>query len=76
MNPAMLKNEPENKKCILRTIFKANTISRIDLVEVTGLSPATVTKFVSELMEDKIIEEFGGTRIYRRKKTCTAQGQT
>jgi len=53
------KNESENKKYILRTIYNEEGISRNELAAKSGLSLITVSKFVSELISDGIVEEYG-----------------
>jgi len=55
----MFKNESENTKNIIRTIFKSEALSRNSLANAIGLSPATVSKQVYELIKAGIIEEFG-----------------
>ena len=56
------RNESENKKNVLNTIFDYNKkdklISRNILSEVTGLSLPTIIKFISEFMSDGVVEEF------------------
>ena len=53
------KNESENKKNVLRTIYREEKISRNDLIEKTGLSPASVINFVSDFIAEGIVEEHG-----------------
>lgn len=53
------KNDSENKKNILRIIYREGGISRNDLIERTGLSLPTVIKFVTEFIGDNAVEEFG-----------------
>jgi predicted NBD/HSP70 family sugar kinase len=56
------KKESENKRNVLNTVFDLNrkgiAVSRSCLSEKTGLSLATVIRFVSEFIADGIIEEF------------------
>ena len=56
------KNESENKRKVLQTIFdynrKGKFISRSILAEVTELSLATIIRFVSEFIADGVVEEF------------------
>lgn len=59
MNLYMFKNESDNKKNIIRTIFESEALSRSRLAEAVGLSSATVSKQVFELIEAGIIEEYG-----------------
>ncbi len=48
-----------NKKYILKKIFFEGYIDRASLVRASGLSGGTVTKIVSELIEDKLLMEIG-----------------
>ena len=56
------RNESDNKKNVLSTIFEHNSkgisISRSLLAERAGLSLPTIIKFVTELLTDGIVEEF------------------
>lgn len=42
---------------ILRTIFHNKTIDRVSLTKITGLSPSTVTRCVTQLLERGVITE-------------------
>lgn len=53
------KNDSENKKNVLRIIYNEEDVSRNGLVEKTGLTLSTVTKFVTELINDGVVEESG-----------------
>ncbi len=46
-----------NLRLILKTFYGTEEISRADVARATGLSKATVTDLVSELMEKKLISE-------------------
>lgn len=48
-----------NKSIILSTIYKNDSISRIEIAEISNLSGATVTNLVTELLEEKFIIETG-----------------
>lgn len=48
-----------NYTLVLRTIFQNKRIGRVDLARETGLSPSTVTRCVSRLMEKGYILETG-----------------
>lgn len=56
------KNESDNKKNVLETIYDYNrkgiVVSRSTLAEKTSLSLTTIIKFISEFIEDDIVEEF------------------
>ncbi|MDD4681131.1 MAG: ROK family protein [Clostridia bacterium] len=56
------RNESENKKNVLKTIYDYNRrgdfVTRNILSEETELSFATIIRFVTELLADGIIEEF------------------
>lgn len=53
------KNDSENKKNLLRIIYKEEGLTRNELVARSGLALITVTKFVAELISDGIVEEYG-----------------
>ena len=59
MDLYMFRSESENKKSILRTIFRLEASSRNSLADIVGLSPATISKLVCELIEARVIEEYG-----------------
>ncbi|MFW5991817.1 MAG: ROK family protein, partial [Halanaerobiaceae bacterium] len=46
-----------NQQVILRVIYDEKTISRAKIAEITGLSPATVTNNVRELMKMELLQE-------------------
>lgn len=48
-----------NKRLVLKTIYNAGEISRADVARATGLSRATVSDTVSELMEEGLVTEIG-----------------
>ncbi|MCX7653601.1 MAG: ROK family transcriptional regulator [Fervidobacterium sp.] len=48
-----------NYALILRTIMHNKSIERVNLVRQTGLSPSTVTRCVSQLVQNKVILETG-----------------
>lgn len=48
-----------NKSIVLRTIYNSNYISRADISRITGLTRATVSEIVGELIEEGLIEECG-----------------
>lgn len=48
-----------NKAIILNNIWKCEQLSRTELSEKIGLSPATITALVEELLSEKMIEELG-----------------
>lgn len=48
-----------NAISILRTLYKEGSSSRTRLTEVTKMSPSTVTRIISELLEQGIITEKG-----------------
>jgi hypothetical protein len=48
-----------NEKLLLRGIYSNEGIDRASLAKLTGLSPATVTKVVGELIESGLVEETG-----------------
>ncbi|MEJ6950975.1 ROK family transcriptional regulator [Natronospora cellulosivora (SeqCode)] len=46
-----------NEKLILKLIYKNKLISRAEIAEETGLSPATVSNITKELLELKLVKE-------------------
>ncbi|MBP7199751.1 MAG: winged helix-turn-helix transcriptional regulator, partial [Mesotoga sp.] len=48
-----------NEKLLLRAIYESDGIDRASLAKMTGLSPATVTKVVGDLIEIGLVEETG-----------------
>lgn len=48
-----------NRVQLLEAVQRAGTISRSELVRVTGLTPATITNAVRELVERRLLEETG-----------------
>lgn len=59
MNIKQYINDSANKKNILKMIFVEKEVSRNILVTKLKLSPATVTKFVLELINEGIVVEYG-----------------
>ncbi len=51
--------QQENWNLILRLIYKNGSISRKDLAEKTGLTQATVTIIINELLSQNLIQENG-----------------
>ncbi|SHM99118.1 ROK family transcriptional regulator [Gracilibacillus kekensis] len=49
----------ENKALVLETIKEKAPISRASIAQVTGLNKGTVSSLVSELMDEKLINESG-----------------
>lgn len=48
-----------NRVQLLEAVQRAGTISRSELVRVTGLTPATITNAVRELVDRRLLEETG-----------------
>ncbi|TYB89652.1 MAG: ROK family protein [Kosmotoga sp.] len=48
-----------NKRLLLKKIYNLDKIDRASLSRDTNLSPASVTKLISELLEEKLIREVG-----------------
>ncbi len=49
----------ENKALVLDTIIKRAPISRATIAQITGLNKGTVSSLVSELLDEKLINESG-----------------
>ena len=48
-----------NKSTILKSIWRKEEVSRTELAESTGLSPATVSALIEELLNERMIIEVG-----------------
>ena len=48
-----------NRGLLLRTLHRGGPLSRADLAKVTGLTRASVSAVVRELMDDGVVEELG-----------------
>lgn len=69
---AGLNNEKlqlSNRSLILGIIVKRGIVSRIELVELTGLGKAAITNIVNELLEGDIIEECDKPKKAGQRKT-------
>ena len=49
----------DNRAEVLRHLYFGGATSRLEMARVTGLSPATVTNVVSELLADGVVREVG-----------------
>ena len=50
---------PQNRSAILECIFRNAPVSRTEIAEMTGITPATVTANVTELISSNIVLETG-----------------
>jgi predicted ArsR family transcriptional regulator len=48
-----------NRSLLLRTLHRNGPVSRAGLAKVTGLTRATVSAVVRDLMDDEVVEELG-----------------
>ncbi|MER2000461.1 MAG: hypothetical protein ABS882_11855, partial [Lysinibacillus sp.] len=48
-----------NKQTILHKIFASQTLSRNEIIEMTGLKKATVANLVTELIDERLLIEDG-----------------
>jgi predicted NBD/HSP70 family sugar kinase len=48
-----------NRKTVIKKLYFDGPLSRLDLSEITGLSPATVTNVMTDLIEENIVQETG-----------------
>lgn len=48
-----------NKALILQTVLREGPLSRLNIANQTGLTPATITNLTSELLQDGVIQEIG-----------------
>jgi len=54
-----IQNATRNKYTILEAIRGNGGISRKELSKVIGLCPATITKFIEELIKENLVQEKG-----------------
>ena len=57
MNMSLIKKQ--NRSSILKYICEVGPVSRKDIADATGLTPASVTQITNQLMEEGILEEIG-----------------
>lgn len=57
MNMSLIKKQ--NRSSILNYICEVGPVSRKDIADATGLTPASVTQIMNQLIEDGILEEIG-----------------
>ncbi len=48
-----------NRKTVIKKLYFDGPLSRLDLSEHTGLSPATVTNVMADLVDENIVQETG-----------------
>ena len=53
----------ENCKLIFNLINSESTLTRAELVRITGLSPSTVSSLVDDLVRAELVEEVGLARM-------------
>ncbi|MEE1650610.1 ROK family transcriptional regulator [Brachybacterium sp. J144] len=63
----------ESRFLVLRTIYARTTISRAEISAHTGLSAATVTTLVGELLEEGVVREAGQISSRGGRPTATFQ---
>lgn len=51
-----------NRSLVLQTIRAYNPISRIELTEITTLTPSTITSLINELIRNGLVREVGNIR--------------
>lgn len=57
----------QNRGIVLNTIYTNSPISRIDISNITGITPATVSEITNQLIEDSIIHEIGADTSDKNK---------
>jgi predicted NBD/HSP70 family sugar kinase len=57
--PTVMDIRRVNRSTVLRSIYLDRAVSRQELSQRTGLSPATVTNVVTELLQDGVVVEAG-----------------
>lgn len=70
-NQADIKQK--NKNLVLKLILANAPISRIELAKLTGLTKMTLSNIVSELIEEKLVEETGTTESNLGRKPIGLQ---
>lgn len=70
MNPAALRSRQKNAAAIVRYLIKSGEVSRTELASVLGLSTATVTNIVTDLIRSGLVYESGsvGSALGRKAK--------
>ncbi len=70
MNPAALRSRQKNAAAIVRYLIKSGEVSRTELASVLGLSTATVTNIVTDLIRSDLVYESGsvGSALGRKAK--------
>lgn len=58
-NPTVVDIRRANRASILRHIYQSESVSRQELIQLTGLSSASVTNVVAELLQEEIVVESG-----------------
>jgi predicted NBD/HSP70 family sugar kinase len=56
---SLTKKQKQNQAEILDKIYVKGPISRIDIANETGITPATVSSITSQLISEKLVEEIG-----------------
>ena len=59
MNPAAHRSRQKNAAAIVRYLIKSGEVSRTELASVLGLSTATVTNIVTDLIRSGLVYESG-----------------
>ena len=52
----------QNRRVLLQTVLEHESLSRIEIANLTELSPSTVSGLVSELLEEGLLVESGSHR--------------
>ena len=63
----------ESRFMVLRTVYARHTVTRAQISAETGLSPATVTTLVGELVEEGVLREAGQVSSQGGRPTATFQ---
>ena len=63
----------ESRFMVLRTVYAHHTVTRAEISAETGLSPATVTTLVGELVEEGVLREAGQVSSQGGRPTATFQ---
>lgn len=57
-----------NRELVLKTIYNLRPISRADIADITGLTPASITKIVNEFLDIGIVQEINKGKTFSGRK--------
>jgi len=57
-----------NRELVLKTIYNYRPISRADIANITGLTPASITKIVNEFLDIGVVHEISKGKTFSGRK--------